>query len=420
MEKRNALLLLCQSYESFPMVEKYAKLILTEVEKIAEKEGVWADVQTLALSLARQLKSRQEHWVDKVAEKSATTTENATSKTPGKTKNSLGTSVPAAKNDDSKAPAEAAKSDRERDRQSTKRQTAEETAPAEKRSRREDEVRSGKEEAKLTTTERDDKEQREKRDSRDVKDAAHHPAKDQKEAKTKSHDRQDPKAAKAKRQGIQRRCGTITKSPKRTHRLNGPATRIVTARRRPPRLLGIKTKACRLRPRPRMLVREIVASAVLVPTVFQRHHPRRVGGQRNPLRTMSEGRNDVARIEMEIPANAGLNGTVILPAVQMAIADPVTVTEVVGVAIAATSPEMRLLQDPSRLVLVLTITVEADKPKTTTIPGGEEAAAIVINTQLVALVVAAADMKGTGPAEGEPLHLIVLEIAVQLAMGSEE
>ena len=38
MEKRNALLLLSQSYEFFPVVEKYARFILQEVEKISTQE----------------------------------------------------------------------------------------------------------------------------------------------------------------------------------------------------------------------------------------------------------------------------------------------------------------------------------------------------------------------------------------------
>merc|ERR1719436_738424 len=50
MEKRNALLLLAQCYESFPIVEKYAKAISTTVESMRDKEEM-SDLKALATSI---------------------------------------------------------------------------------------------------------------------------------------------------------------------------------------------------------------------------------------------------------------------------------------------------------------------------------------------------------------------------------
>eukprot|EP00931_Biecheleriopsis_adriatica_P053052 TRINITY_DN30988_c0_g1_i1.p1 TRINITY_DN30988_c0_g1~~TRINITY_DN30988_c0_g1_i1.p1 ORF type:complete len:1498 (+),score=350.54 TRINITY_DN30988_c0_g1_i1:53-4546(+) len=66
MEKRNALLLLSQSCESFPVVEKYGKQLLQCVENMRDKEE-FSDVKTLATSLAVKLRSCSDNWVDKKA-----------------------------------------------------------------------------------------------------------------------------------------------------------------------------------------------------------------------------------------------------------------------------------------------------------------------------------------------------------------
>ncbi|CAE8678153.1 unnamed protein product [Polarella glacialis] len=67
MEKRNVLLLLSQSCESFPIVDKYGKLILQCVENMRDKEEM-SDIKTLAMSLCVKLKVCSAHWVDKQPE----------------------------------------------------------------------------------------------------------------------------------------------------------------------------------------------------------------------------------------------------------------------------------------------------------------------------------------------------------------
>merc|ERR1719387_1394008 len=64
MEKRNALLLLSKSYQSFPVVEKYAKMVLDAVERIRDREER-SDIKTLAASLSVMLKNQKHKWVDK-------------------------------------------------------------------------------------------------------------------------------------------------------------------------------------------------------------------------------------------------------------------------------------------------------------------------------------------------------------------
>jgi len=165
MEKRNALLLLSQSYEFFPVVEKYAKFLLQEVEKIKDKEDGFVDLKTLAGSLAVKLKSRREYWVDKQPAPAKTPEASKTEKPPAKSKD--------AKADDGK---EASKSEKERgDRQSsTKRQAGEEGAQTEKRSRREEdgtERRAGKEEGKDGKEAKESKEAKEGKDRSDTKAA---------------------------------------------------------------------------------------------------------------------------------------------------------------------------------------------------------------------------------------------------------
>lgn len=100
MEKRNALLMMSQSYEAFPVVEKYARAILQAVEGIGEKEGC-GDVKTLASSLAVKLKHRRDHWVDKQPNTPSTTNEekqprrvedSKVDRAMGRSKNALGMS----------------------------------------------------------------------------------------------------------------------------------------------------------------------------------------------------------------------------------------------------------------------------------------------------------------------------------------
>jgi len=64
MEKRNTLLMLSQSYEAFPTVERYARHTLQSVEAIQKNEEM-SDLKTLANSLAVKLKGEKERWVDK-------------------------------------------------------------------------------------------------------------------------------------------------------------------------------------------------------------------------------------------------------------------------------------------------------------------------------------------------------------------
>merc|ERR1719506_70858 len=188
MEKRNALLLLSQSYEFFPVVEKHAGYILKLVDGIKDQQDGFNDVKTLAMSLAVKLRSRQEFWVDKVEQEPAKRWAAEASqgdKAAGRSKNGLGTSSSQTKPDDSKG---AVTSERDRDRQSgTKRQAGEDAAQNDKRSRREDEGqdRRGKEEA----TSKDAKDGKDHKDSKEAKEG-----RESKDAK--SRDRIDSKAPK--------------------------------------------------------------------------------------------------------------------------------------------------------------------------------------------------------------------------------
>jgi len=64
MERRNALLMLSQSYQAFPVVEKYAKAILQQVESIKDKDE-YSDIKTLASAMAVKLRIQKDNWVDK-------------------------------------------------------------------------------------------------------------------------------------------------------------------------------------------------------------------------------------------------------------------------------------------------------------------------------------------------------------------
>eukprot|EP00438_Fugacium_kawagutii_P013764 Skav232241 [mRNA] locus=scaffold273:39289:40470:- [translate_table: standard] len=61
-DKRNTLLLLSQSCDSYPLVEKYARGVLQCVENVREREKA-SDLKTLANSLAVKLKSCSKQWV---------------------------------------------------------------------------------------------------------------------------------------------------------------------------------------------------------------------------------------------------------------------------------------------------------------------------------------------------------------------
>lgn len=66
MEKRNMLLMLSQSTESFPNVYKYGQQILVQVEALRDKEdNEHQDIKTLARSLAVKLTVQSEKWVDR-------------------------------------------------------------------------------------------------------------------------------------------------------------------------------------------------------------------------------------------------------------------------------------------------------------------------------------------------------------------
>ncbi|CAE7327190.1 THO2 [Symbiodinium pilosum] len=61
-DKRNALLLLSKSCETYPIVEKYGKTVLALVENVREKEKA-SDLKTLAASLATKLKAQSKNWI---------------------------------------------------------------------------------------------------------------------------------------------------------------------------------------------------------------------------------------------------------------------------------------------------------------------------------------------------------------------
>ena len=61
-DKRNTLLLLSQSCDSYPIVEKYARGVLQCVENVREKEKA-SDLKTLAASLAVKLRASSKTWV---------------------------------------------------------------------------------------------------------------------------------------------------------------------------------------------------------------------------------------------------------------------------------------------------------------------------------------------------------------------
>mmetsp|Transcript_50669 Transcript_50669/g.70285 ORF Transcript_50669/g.70285 Transcript_50669/m.70285 type:complete len:326 (+) Transcript_50669:2-979(+) len=61
-DKRNALLLLSKSCETYPIVEKYARTVLQCVENVREREKA-SDLKTLAASLATKLKAQSKNWI---------------------------------------------------------------------------------------------------------------------------------------------------------------------------------------------------------------------------------------------------------------------------------------------------------------------------------------------------------------------
>jgi len=168
MERRNALLLLSQCHETFPVVEKYARAILQSVEHMRDQEE-FSDVKTLANSLAVKLRSQRDRWLDK----------QPLSNPDGRREKKPAASASAAAPVDGKRAAEQALSDR--------------------RSRRE----SGEESKLLDTTavsggERPTKELKEHKEVKDGKDG-----KESKEAKTR--DRAESKTPKEARESKEAR-----------------------------------------------------------------------------------------------------------------------------------------------------------------------------------------------------------------------
>merc|ERR1719343_872514 len=70
MERRNAMLLLSQSIEFYPLVEKTGRATLACVESMVEKE-TFTDLKTLANSILVKLRSQRDRWVDRDPAKKA-------------------------------------------------------------------------------------------------------------------------------------------------------------------------------------------------------------------------------------------------------------------------------------------------------------------------------------------------------------
>lgn len=208
MEKRNALLLVSQCYESFPVVDKYAKIILQCVENLMEKEEL-SDVKTLATSLAVKLRSRREFWVDKaspsVTEHSRRGGEDGKLKedgrsSTGRSKNALG--VPVAQVTNVVEPLA----------RGAKRLAVDHDSAPEKRTRRDEEPHGGggsapagsrsKAEAKPDNKEDKTKDEKEAREPKEPKEHREHKDKEAKEGKEvkegKNRERGDAKPPKEK------------------------------------------------------------------------------------------------------------------------------------------------------------------------------------------------------------------------------
>jgi len=197
MEKRNALMLLSQCYEAFPVVEKHARGVLASVEMLRDREEL-SDVKTLANSLIVKLKSRKDHWVDKGVPDATSGREHGRrgSDDRGRPKNPLapqadGGSSAAAKHGENRSP---------------RRGSADSTLP-ERRSRREggeEPHGSERHDAKADVTMSQGGE-RPVKESRDPKD--HKESKEPRESKEKTRDRTEAKAPKDPREPKEARTG---------------------------------------------------------------------------------------------------------------------------------------------------------------------------------------------------------------------
>lgn len=182
MEKRNALLLLSQTGEAFPVVAKYASLLLQCVENMRDKEEA-SDLKTLANSLTIKLKAGQNNWVDKT-ETSATAQSKAAAK-DAKEKAAEKTSKETIKTEEVRKVSIGAKNPL--------------AASATKES---SDVKKGSSEANGNGAgekrpREDDKKVDKAPASTDARDAKHHKDhKESKEAKGKERDRAEPKASK--------------------------------------------------------------------------------------------------------------------------------------------------------------------------------------------------------------------------------
>ena len=66
-EKRNCLILISRTCDTFPVIESNALILKSIVEKLVEDQA--EDIATLALSLSRKISSLEAKWIDKVAVK---------------------------------------------------------------------------------------------------------------------------------------------------------------------------------------------------------------------------------------------------------------------------------------------------------------------------------------------------------------
>mmetsp|Transcript_113724 Transcript_113724/g.361381 ORF Transcript_113724/g.361381 Transcript_113724/m.361381 type:complete len:1522 (-) Transcript_113724:89-4654(-) len=199
MERRNTLLLLSQSYEAFPLVEKYAKPILNAIESMRDKEE-YSDLKTLAASIAVKLRTQRDRWVEKAPEKAPDKQAEKGADDSGRNKSS-GTKASDGKTSDGKTkessengvavPSESRDRDRDRDRDRVA-AAAEKEESAAKRSRvREDghkeskDPKDGREHKVSTVVIKDAKESKE---GREHKSSSALVVKDAKEVKESSRD----------------------------------------------------------------------------------------------------------------------------------------------------------------------------------------------------------------------------------------
>jgi len=178
MERRNALLLLSQCYETFPVVEKYARAILQSVEYMRDQEE-FSDVKTLANSLAVKLRSQRDRWLDKAPP----------SNPDGRRDKKPTASASAAAPVDGKRPVEQAPSDRRSRRDSGEESKLVDTA-----------VGSGERPVKEL------KEHKEAKDGKDGKEPKEGKTRDRAESKTPKEAR-EPKEARTNEKESKRAAG---------------------------------------------------------------------------------------------------------------------------------------------------------------------------------------------------------------------